>query len=55
MMIVATHVHLVVHDPSLFPLQPEAPIFPLPAIAFNAYVLWRGGGAWSVDLQSSSA
>ena len=55
MMLVATYVHLVVDDPDLFPLQPEAPIIPLAAIAFSAYVLWRGGGAWSMDLQSSSA
>ena len=28
-MLVATYVHLVAHDPTLFPLQPKAPIIPL--------------------------
>ena len=28
MMTVATYVHLVVHNPELFPLQPQAPIIP---------------------------
>ena len=53
MMIVATYVHLTVHDPSLFPLQPEAPIMPLILIGACTYVFWRGGGAWSTDLKSS--
>ena len=52
MMVVATYVHLVVDDPSLFPLQPHQPIIPLMLIAIAAYVLWRGGGAWSMDLRS---
>ncbi|MCQ3976531.1 MAG: hypothetical protein DPW09_24125 [Anaerolineae bacterium] len=53
MMLVATYVHLVVDNPDLFPLQPEAPIIPLISIAVAAYVVWRGGGAWSMDLKSS--
>lgn len=53
MMLVATYVHLVVNNPALFPLQPEAPIIPLGTIAVAAYVVWRGGGAWSMDLKSS--
>ena len=32
MMIVATYVHLVVDDPELFPMQPEAPVIPLVTI-----------------------
>jgi len=52
-MVVATYVHLVVDDPSLFPLQPSAPIIPLAVIALGAYVLWRGAGAWSFDLRAS--
>jgi len=52
MMVVAVYVHLVVDDPSLFPLQPHQPIIPLTLIAIGAYVLWRGGGAWSRDLRS---
>ena len=51
MMIVATYVHLVVHDPELFPLQPEAPIIPLATILFSLYVLWAGSGSWSIDLR----
>ena len=53
MMLVVTYVHLVVDDPDLFPLQPEEPIIPLVSIAVAAYVVWRGGGAWSIDLKSS--
>lgn len=53
MMLVATYVHLVVDNPDLFPLQPEEPIIPLIAIAVAAFVVWRGGGAWSIDLKSS--
>jgi uncharacterized membrane protein YphA (DoxX/SURF4 family) len=52
MMLVATYVHLVVDEPDLFPLQPEAPIVPLIALALNGYVLWRGAGAGSLDLRS---
>ena len=54
MMLVATYVHLVVDNPALFPLQPEEPIIPLISIAVAAYVLWRGGGAWSLDLKASN-
>jgi uncharacterized membrane protein YphA (DoxX/SURF4 family) len=54
-MIVATYVHLVVDDPSLFPLQPSAPIIPLVVIAVSAYLVWRGAGAWSLDLRASQA
>ncbi len=52
MMLVATYVHLVVDNPDLFPLQPEEPIIPLISIAVAALVVWRGGGAWSLDLKS---
>ncbi|MFQ5594300.1 MAG: DoxX family protein [Anaerolineae bacterium] len=51
-MIVATYVHLVVKDPALFPLQPTQPIIPLVAIVIAGYVLWRGGGGWSADLNA---
>jgi uncharacterized membrane protein YphA (DoxX/SURF4 family) len=54
MMLVATYVHLVVDNPTLFPLQPEEPIIPLISIAVAAYVLWRGGGAWSLDIKASN-
>ena len=53
MMFVATYVHLVVDNPDLFPLQPEEPIIPLVSIVIAAYVVWRGSGAWSLDLKSS--
>ena len=49
-MVVATYVHVAVEDPSLFPLQPVEPIGPLVLLAMALYVLWRGGGAWSMDL-----
>jgi uncharacterized membrane protein YphA (DoxX/SURF4 family) len=51
LMIVATYVHLVVHNPELFPLQPKAPIIPLVALLLSSYVLWAGSGSWSIDLR----
>lgn len=53
MMLLATYVHLVVDDPSLFPLQPREPIIPLVVIAMSVYVLLRGAGAWSLDLKGT--
>ena len=53
MMLVATYVHLIVQDPSLFPLQPKEPVIPIIVLAMAGVVLWRGGGAWSLDLVSS--
>ena len=54
MMFVATYVHLVVDDPSLFPLQPEEPIIPLVAIAICLYVSRKGSGSWSLDLRQQA-
>ena len=54
-MAVATYVHLVVDDPSLFPLQPSEPIIPSIVIAMCLYLLWRGGGSWSRDLNATRA
>ncbi len=48
MMLGATYVHIVVHDPSVFPLQPNAPIIPIVVIGLATYVLVGGTGAWSV-------
>ena len=50
-MVVATYVHVVADDPSLFPLQPVEPIGPLVLLIGLAYLLWRGGGTWSIDLR----
>ncbi len=52
-MIVGTYVHLVVDDPSLFPLQPEEPIIPVAVMILSIYVLLRGGGSGSSDLRAS--
>ena len=49
LMAVATYVHVVVDDPTLFPLQPELPIIPIIVIVFSFYLLVVGGGAWSWD------
>ena len=49
-MAVATYVHLVVHDPALFPLQPAAPIIPAVVVILSVYVLVKGGGSGSLDL-----
>ncbi len=51
-MAVATYVHVVVDDPSLFPLQPSEPVIPVVVIMMSAYLLWKGGGAGSVDLKT---
>jgi uncharacterized membrane protein YphA (DoxX/SURF4 family) len=48
MMLGATYVHIVVHDPSVFPLQPNAPIIPLVVIGLSIVVLVGGTGAWQV-------
>ena len=53
-MLVAAYVHVAVEDPSLFPLQPVEPIGPLVLLAMAIYVLWRGGGAWSIDLSEAN-
>tara|TARA_B100000029_G_C17384209_1_gene890935 strand:+ start:522 stop:743 length:222 start_codon:yes stop_codon:yes gene_type:complete len=52
-MVVATYVHLVVDDPSLFPLQPEEPVIPVVVIALSAYLLLKGGGSGSLDLKAT--
>jgi uncharacterized membrane protein YphA (DoxX/SURF4 family) len=49
-MIVATYTHLVVDDPTLFPLQPSEPVVPILVIVMSALILWKGAGAWSMDL-----
>jgi uncharacterized membrane protein YphA (DoxX/SURF4 family) len=50
-MLVATYVHLVVEDPTLFPLQPTEPIIPAITIVLCIYILWKGSGAWSHDIR----
>ncbi len=52
-MVVAVYVHLVVDDPSLFPLQPIEPVGPLVLLVALLYVLWKGAGAWSMDLSEA--
>ena len=54
-MVVATYVHLVVDDPSLFPMQPTEPIIPMVVLVLSVYVLWKGAGAWSRDLKATQA
>lgn len=53
-MVVAAYVHVVANDPALFPLQPVEPIGPIVLIAMLLYLLWRGGGAWSIDLSETA-
>ncbi|MEN8144780.1 MAG: DoxX family protein [Gemmatimonadota bacterium] len=52
-MIVATYVHLVVDDPSLFPLQPHKPVVPIVVMVLAAALLAKGGGSKSLDLAAS--
>jgi len=54
-MVVATYVHLVVHDPALFPLQPAEPIIPVVVMILSVYVLVKGGGSGSLDLRATGA
>ena len=54
-MLAATYVHVVVDDPTLFPLQPSEPIIPLVVLALTVYLMWRGAGAWSLDLRATSS
>jgi len=39
LMVVATYVHVVVDDPSLFPLQPEQPIIPIVVIVLSGIMI----------------
>ena len=52
-MLVATYVHSVVDHPDAFPLQPSEPIIPLIVLPIAALVVWKGGGAWSLDLTAT--
>jgi len=52
-MAVATYVHLVVHNPALFPLQPTEPIIPAVVVILSVYVLVKGGGSGSLDLRAT--
>ena len=54
-MIVATYTHLVVDDPTLFPLQPSEPVIPIVVIVMSVLVVWKGAGAWSLDLAATPA
>ena len=54
-MIVGTYVHLVVDDPSVFPLQPTEPIIPVVVMILSVYPLLRGGGSGSLDLRELSS
>ena len=51
-MMVAIYTHLVVDDPTLFPLQPSEPIIPIAVLVMSALILWKGAGAWSLDLKA---
>jgi uncharacterized membrane protein YphA (DoxX/SURF4 family) len=55
LMFAATYVHIVVDDPTLFPLQPSAPVIPAGVIVLVAYVIWKGAGSWSLDLKATGA
>ncbi len=46
MMLGATCVHLVMDDPSVFPLQPNAPIVPVVVIVLTIYVLVGRTSDW---------
>jgi len=54
-MVVATYVHVIVDNPTLFPLQPSEPIIPVAVIMMSILVLVKGAGAWSADLKATTA
>ncbi len=53
-MIAASYVHIVVDDPSVFPLQPHEPVVPLAIIALSGYLLIKGAGVLSLDSKASN-
>ncbi len=48
MMLGAIYVHVVIDDPSVFPLQPNAPIVPVVVLLLTVFVLVGGTGNWSL-------
>lgn len=54
-MMAATYTHLVVDDPTLFPLQPSEPIVPIVVMLMSGLIVWKGAGAWSLDLKATAA
>ena len=54
-MVAATYVHVVVEDPTLFPLQPSQPIIPVVVLVMTGVLLLRGAGAWSLDLRATQS
>ena len=46
MMLGAVYVHVVVDDPSVFPLQPNAPVIPIIVAGLTIFVLVGGAGNW---------
>ena len=52
MMFGAIYVHIVVDDPSVFPLQPNAPIVPVVMIVLTVFVLLGGTGLALILLTS---
>ena len=48
MMLGAVYVHIVVDDPSVFPLQPNAPVVPIVVASLTIFVLVGGTGDWHV-------
>jgi uncharacterized membrane protein YphA (DoxX/SURF4 family) len=53
LMIAATYFHIAADDPTLFPLQPSAPVIPVGIIILVAYLIWKGAGSWSLDLKAT--
>ena len=54
-MMAATYTHLVVDDPTLFPLQPSEPIIPIVVMVMSGLIVWKGAGAWSLDLKVANS
>lgn len=51
-MLVAVYVHLTVTNPGAFPSQPQEPYMPIAVMMMAFVILTKGGGKWSMDLNS---
>jgi putative oxidoreductase len=52
-MLVAIYVHITVSNPAAFPAQPQEPYVPIAVIIMALIIIMKGGGKWSMDLNSA--
>jgi len=54
-MAVAIYVHITVSNPAAFPAQPQEPFIPIAVIIMAVIVIIKGGGNWSLDLNTTES